>query len=295
MSTDYLPTVPIAVPEYWHLPLYVPQIHHGYRRTKPLEIACGFAAISIADLVSYAATASTPSELRRRFQLADRTRIIAVGVARDNWLERWWHDFERPMSLLRALGIIAVTVPNFSLFADAPRHQTLINIARLHHFAERLSNAGLPVVPHLYAENFKDWNRWAEFLTVQSHIRFLAVEFQTALVSAQRAADYILGISELQERVGRKLHILAIGGARYMNALDEKGLSITVIDSQPFMKALYRRHFNALPPHDFEWVARFTRPTECLSPLLMHNVLEYALRLERIVSPRRAPVHALAA
>jgi hypothetical protein len=246
----------------------------------------------VADLLVYARDCASPSSVRHRFQLAKNTRIIAVGVARDDWLERWWADFRQQAAFLQQIDVAAVTVPNFSVFTDAPRHQTLIHIARMHHFAERLTNDGLSVIPHLYAETPEDWGRWAEFLSNQRHVRFLAVEFQTGLRVRRRAIEFIQEVANLQRSIGRPLHLLAIGGARYVPELQQTCASFTVLDSQPFMKALYRRAYRHLPPHDFAWVRKFTRDKEPIDALFEHNMIEYPRRLDRA---RANEVHSLAA
>jgi hypothetical protein len=278
-ALDYLPQSRIGPPDRLDLPFYVPQFHHGYRRKEQLSVVGGFAAISLADMLEYAADVTSPSELRARFGLARHTELIAVGVAKDHILESWWRDFSKAAHLLSVARVAAVTVPNFSIFEGAPRHQNLISIARLHHFAEKLTAVGLPTVPHLYAQNSADWSRWERFLMEQRQVRFLAIECQTGLVKRRLGLSYIEELSKLQTRIGRPLHIVAVGGAQYVTALGRSFDNFTIIDSQPFMKTLYRRGMTVIPPLDLKWVESHTPQGHPLDGLLAENVVEYSSRL----------------
>jgi len=278
-ALDYLPQLQIGIPEFWHFPFYVPQFHHGYRRKQSFAAPAGFAAIAIADILKHARHAANPAELRDIFRLARRTHIIATGIARDDLLESWWHDFPAA-ELLRRVNVVAVTVPNFSIFDDAPRHQNMINIARLHHFEERLTREQLPVVPHIYAQNPEDWARWSKFLTGQHQIRMVAAEFQTGLQSPAEGRPYIQKLGELQRQIRRPLHLLAIGGAQYIPELSAVFPSLTVIDSQPFMKTMYRRALNVIPPLDGKWIRHETLEGEPLDRLFEDNYIRYVQRVE---------------
>ena len=72
---------------------------------------------------------------------------------------------------LARLGTIAMTVPNFSFFENAPRPHTLWNLKRMLIVAEELTTAGLPAVVHLNALTAADWKLWTHFLRVRPEIK----------------------------------------------------------------------------------------------------------------------------
>jgi hypothetical protein len=190
---------------------------------------------------------------------------------------------------------MAVTTPSFSVFEGVPRTQTLINIARSHHFNERLTNAGLPVVPHIYAQTPLDWDRWATFLVKQSHIKMVAMEFQTGLLKRQLGENCIEQLRLLQERTGRDLFLIAIGGARYTRLLEQAFQDrFLIVDSMPFMKAMHRRGANVVGGLKESWIKRNTAVGAPLDALLLDNILRYEERLIRRLSCPRSVLLAAA-
>lgn len=53
------------------------------------------------------------------------------------------------------------------------------------------------------------------FLQAHAEITVVAKEFQTGLANQERGEAAILKLAELQTTLGRSLHVVAIGGARY--------------------------------------------------------------------------------
>jgi hypothetical protein len=293
---DYTAQTTVLAPLINDPPLYIPQIHHGYRRANRLNPPDGFTALALVDIFTYMQKGErSPESLRQKFMLSPATKVIALGIADDPYLESWWGDFDQKAALLRELGIVAITTPNFSIFDGVPRSQNLINIARIHHFNERLSIAGLHVIPHLYAQTQVDWERWSGFLRDQPHIKYVAMEFQTGLLKRSRASDYIDRLEKLQTAIGRGLHLFAAGGGQHIEALEAAFQDrFTIVDSTPFMKAMYRRGTNLLDPMNRAWIRRHTLQGDHLDELLSENLRVYASRLRRRLK-RQRPLMSLAA
>ena len=136
-----LPLCSLASEE--QLPQYIPAIHHGNMRSVPL--AQSVAAVPTYRLVRrqrggwFGPSVQTANELQAAFGLAPGTRVLLVSPAFDDWLELFWRyrrDRHFPQ-LLAGLGLVGVTVPNFSFFDDAPRTHTLWNRRRIVRVAER--------------------------------------------------------------------------------------------------------------------------------------------------------------
>jgi hypothetical protein len=281
-ALDYRPQSRLKAPSLGRLPLYIPQIHHGYRRSQPFRGRDGYVAISLADIFSKKwQTNCTSRDLRKHFTVDPSAKVLALGVADDVSLEKWWGNFAHQLNLLKRMGVSAVTTPNFSIFENAPRSQTLIHIARIHKFSELLSTADLGVIPHVYAQTDVDWKGWESFLQEQNHISILAMEFQTGLQSPRRATEYIRHLEELQESVGRPLSLVAVGAARYALPLVKVfGERLTIVDSNPFMKAMWRRGTNVIGPLSVRWIDRHTQKNEPVDSLFRENVTAYESRLE---------------
>jgi hypothetical protein len=281
-ALDYRPRTLLKAPSGARLPLYIPQIHHGYRRVRPFRGTDGYVALSLADIFSKKWHANcTDRDLRSHFTVDPSAKVLALGVADDVTLEKWWGYFTHHLNLLKRMGITAITTPNFSVFENAPRSQTMIHIARIHKFNELLSSAGLAVIPHIYAQTEVDWLGWKEFLLEQAHISTLAMEFQTGLRSPNRAKEYILQLEKLQQSVQRPLSLVAVGAARYVVHLVKVFAErLTVVDSNPFMKAMWRRGTNVIGPLSAKWIERHTHENEPVDSLFWENVTSYEARLE---------------
>lgn len=272
---DYTPTTELLAPAARHLPFFAPQIFHGSRRWKPLQSQ--LVTISVADLLSRTKPTDEAIRVRRTFRLEDDARIIGLGVAKDHFLERWWGERHQVAARLGQMKLEAVTTPNYSIFTNAPRPQSLVSIARIHHFSEALSAAGVPVIPHVYAETDVDWERWAAVLKEQPRIHTIAIEFQTGLGVESKAHRYIGKLSELRTAIGRSLHLIAVGGTRHSEKLNEvfpHGYTLT--DGTSFMKTVRRRRVD----HD-EPEHRHLDSQDDLSDLLQKNIDSREKRLRR--------------
>ena len=272
-------------PEELFLPEYIPSIRHGYGRRRPFESPGGYVALSLYELSTgwHRPGRDLAQAIRKKLVLARSTNLIVSAIAKDHFLEKWWNRFPDPRlgEFLRGLDVSAVTVPNFSLFRDAPRIQTVFNITRMHRFADWLAGEGIPVIPHIHAETEFDWRRWAEMLRDQNHIRYIAAEFQTGFRKSGKADEFMANLLRLQQAVGRSLHIVAVGGAQYAGALASRFDGYSIIDSTPFMKTIHRRELDLSEPLDPRWVKRLTAAGEKLDDLFAYNV---ARRIEAVMN-----------
>lgn len=225
---------------------YIPIIRHASSRTMPVSAAT--VALPLEEVVkwrgqSYGVAASSAGDLRAQFGVRSDANVVLVSVARDRVLERYWACRRKwfiPRQL-KELGFTAVTVPNFSAFLDAPRPHTLWNRRRMEIVAAEFADLGLVVIPHLNSLQVDDWLYWQGFLSEQKHLTYVATEFQTGLRVRDRGELAVVDLARLQDRVGRQLHPVIVGGAAYAAELGRYFADLTFVDSQPFMKAMHRR------------------------------------------------------
>jgi hypothetical protein len=221
------------------------------------------------------------AELRRRFKLAHDCKIVLLSIGKDNRLERYWQlsESRRLPEYLAQLQIEHITVPNFSFPLDVPRTEHFVNRMRSLRSAERLSRAGLSVIPHLNGYNRRDWELWRDFLKEHSHITAVAMEFQTGLVKKKKALWHVWQLLKIEQSLGRKLHLVAVGGRRHIPILASFGL-LTVVDSVPFVRAHKRR---VLDFAGGKWFKRNTVPGETVDHLLRQNADAYEKLVEAVI------------
>ncbi len=230
------------------LPRYVPQLQGRHLRP-PRPLDADVVALRLFQVVGlrpgggYGLKYSTAAELRAAYHLSPGTRVILVGVDEDAPLERFWqhHRAQRVCEALANLGL-EVTIPNYSFFTCVPRFQILRNRKRILLTAERLSRAGVQVAIHLNAITEADWAFWLTFLREHTEVATVALEFQTGPLANRALGQQVFdALDELIDSVGRPLHMLLVGAARFYLQARERCWNFTLIDSKPFMFAQNRR------------------------------------------------------
>jgi hypothetical protein len=277
------------------LPFYIPKIHHGHRReirfTGPLAALPTFAIVGRRRDGTYGVRDRDAAELRERFKIGHSARVLLVSVDKDNPLESYWRsrnvpDEKVPVALAR-LGVVAMTVPNYSFFDDAPRPHTLWNRQRMIRVTEELSDAGIVAIPHLNAQYDADWDFWRSLLKSQKGMRYISKEFQTGLALKERGLPAIERLRRLQDEVGRELHPILHGAADYIEHIARAFRRYTIVDSNPFFMTIHRQVWVREENDKFTRKRYMTPEGQPLDLLLEHNVAEYEERLRQAVAPLR--------
>src|SRR5208283_808082 len=262
---------------YSKLPTYIPHILNGYQRSECLPTR--HVALTTYDVLSVGSRAvphrlSSSSGLREHFKISPKAQVLLLSIGKDHRLERYW-KYELSQRLperLASLGIKYVTAPNYSFPLNVPRPEHLVNRRRSLVSAERMSAAGLSVIPHLNAMTQKDWDCWRDFLKDHPQLFFVALEFQTGLRKPSKAKWHLSQLLNLQESLGRKLHLIAVAGRRHLRFCSELP-AVTIVDAVPFVRTHKRRRLQQL---HHRWVVTSSEIGEPLHALLYHNVRIYA-------------------
>lgn len=264
-------------PRRLSLPKYVPTIQHGIPEAEPVSLP--WAAVPLNRLLrlgkgQYAPAVTTAADLRRMFSLGAETRIILLGFGKDRPIENYWRwrRVSAVTGLLSPLDFTAAIAPNYSFFLEDPRPQHLFNRKRSLICAAELSRAGIPAVVCLQAVAPADWTYWENFFAAHSEISVVAEDFQTGLARRDRGLPAIECIARLQDRVGRKLHLIAVGGGQYAHEIAAHFDGWTVIDSIPFMKATHRRFADKTKAR-VSWRRALDRD---VGEMLQHNAISWA-------------------
>ncbi len=250
-SLDNIPRFPPTSSLPDKLPAYIPVIHHGSNVSfSKLSDMAPWAAIPLSRILVRCKRSeklrprfSTEAALRKRFSLQQDTRILALGVGFDQFIEDYWQDnlVEKLPAVLRGLGVDCMIPPNFSMFRDVVRPQHLFNRKRSLLCALRAAEAGLSVIPYLSALTEQDWRTFERFLLQHPEIRHVAEEFQTGTAERELGLSVIRRIAELQDRLKRALHPVLIGALRFSVDAHKFFDSWTLMDSNAFFDAQCRR------------------------------------------------------
>jgi Domain of unknown function (DUF4417) len=270
------------------LPQYVPQICHGGRRNTVLDEP--IVAVPLSALVGrarggkYDVRYDSPEAARQRLKLAAATEIVVISVAPDQIIEDFWesHVTRSILPKLAKLRLRAMTVPNFSFMVDVPRINSLRNVSRMFRVADRMSSAGIPTLLHIQASTKRDWVRWADVLREQPRCETIVAEFQTGTSTKKIGDPYFHGLAELQQNIGRKLHLIAVAGGGRIQEMENEFPSSTVVDSTPFIKTVHRQVLVRIGPSRWKWRSVYTAEDESLSARLKHNVLAQKERVREI-------------
>lgn len=274
------------------LPAYIPMVHHGSRRNKPLQsevVALDPYKIFRRRGRRYSARTEDPIQLRRHFKVADDARVILRGTGKDRFLELYWEfrKTESVASRVAKLGIELFIGPNYSHFLDVPRPDLLFNRKRQLICLEELSNAGVSVAPNLSAITPADWDFWTGFLKGNQQLFHVAVNFQTGYRTHGEGIKAINRVLRMQDEIGRRLSLILIGGGQFTKYAAGRFESVTVIDSQPFKQTVYRQRFAPIGTKR-SWDETWTLETQLLDDLFHENVTDYSKWIAaQIRSPHR--------
>lgn len=234
---------PLVAPE---LPPIVPVLFHGSARVA--RIAPPAAALSLYQMFSRRTGEpryASHEALCAAFCVKAGTPLVLTGTDRDRPLERWWGlGGERRRAVIRAArlaGVVMATAPNFSLFLDRPRWDDLHAMKRIALVHLEFMEEGLPAALHVNGRAEADFARWASYLASRPEITHVAYEFGTGTGWAGRRQQHATWLVSLARSVGRPLALVVRGGADMLPLLVSAYASVTVLETNVFMKTVMRQ------------------------------------------------------
>jgi hypothetical protein len=267
------------------LPRYVPVIHDGTGRSEPLVTP--WAALPLQRVCSrrdrpqYGVRFDSKADTLGQFQLGVGSKLLLLCIGKDRHLELYWSEKNNGTHAELALaGFDAAVAPNFSWFLDDVRFQHMYNRKRSLICASEFAVAGIQPIIYLHALSVGDWRILADFLRSRPDVTMVAKEFQTGGVQADHRGK-IQHVADLEQRIGRQLHFVAVGGARFVPELQRYLSAWTVVDSIPYMRTLKGRKRAFAHPSRVKrlrWESDHETP---LNELLAHNIGEYKLWIDR--------------
>lgn len=220
------------------------------------------------------------SELLAAFTLPDKCAIVIDGVSTDQPIENFWgRALDRGIvQKLKQLSPSLVTMPNYSLYANVPRHTDLYNMKRQVLTWAQFAGAGIDAALHLNARSSRDYERLGEFLLYHTEISSVAFEFATGARNDGCRQQHIRELSQLGDATSRRLRLVMRGGIGSIASLRQHFRDIVFLDTDSYHKTRSRQKLM-----DAKGTTRrtFSLKGQSLSDLFKENARKRALRVER--------------
>lgn len=273
------PTMPVRLDH-----LIVPLIYHGSSRVDALRN--DIFALRLPDLINYSTGElrfNTRRELCAAFHISPDAEIMLTGVNQDTRIEPWWGLAEQRIAIIRALvelGIKLVTVPNFSLVLDHPRHDDMHAMKRIGLVFSEFLNSGMPCALHPNGRTEQDFERWRRFIASRDEVQVLAYEFTTGPARKARTTFHLEQLAKLADGAGRDLDIIIYGKPDVIPILRKSFRKVVYIETTSFMKSVKRQKATRENNAELGWTSAPTEIGEAIDPIFAHNLYERALYLK---------------
>ena len=268
-------------------PHYVPTLYHGFKHNTPLNL--DWIAIPLYILFpsqrdgSIKPLTESGSRLRELFCVRPDTKIIVTGVGPDQGIEDFWgaHSKYQLLNILSKLNIQFFTVPNYSFFLNSTPLHYRYNRGRMLRVAERATEFGLAAILHLNALHEEEWKDFERLLVQHPEIKMVCLEFQTGYLRPTLGDQAFARLVKLRQNIGRPIHPIFVGGARYALLLGQHFESSTIIDAQPFMQTFHRKNCEIRPDGGINWKFHASEIDEPLNHRFRVALATYANRLRQ--------------
>ena len=262
----------------------IPLVYHGSSRAAALQN--DIFALRLPDLVNYATGElrfKTREQLRAVFRISADAEIMLTGVNQDARIEPWWALADKRIPIIKqlvSLGIKLVTVPNFSIVLNHPRHDDMHAMKRIGLLFSEFQTAELPCALHPNGRTKQDFVRWRRFIAAREEVRILAYEFITGPARRARIGFHLDQLAWLAEGAGRDLDIIVYGKPDVIPTLRESFRNVVYIETTSFMKSIKRQRAVRKINDALAWAPAPTRVDEVIDPLFAHNLCERTLYLK---------------
>ena len=162
-------------PRLPELPLHLPVLVQAY--ADPVDVP--WVAIHGGRLLGVTGRGLTPKHRRPLhdvYRLAPATKIALEFYVEDRVLEGLWVSRRAVIREIAGAQPDLILTPNFSVWFDHPRFESLIQIRKANLFYTELVDAGLPAVPDISFYLFEpDGRLWAEWINSQPTLQAVSL------------------------------------------------------------------------------------------------------------------------
>lgn len=210
------------------------------------------------------------ADLRHSLGVAPSTAVLAHGVGKDADIEPLWRSYREPVFLqcLENLRPVAVTIPNFSVVQDVPRHDNLHALRRIQRFGAQVAELDIEPVFHVHGRTKHDYEAWASFYNANG-CRSLCVEFRT-LRTAKKQNRHLDWLKSFAEHVSHELRIFVRGygtATQFRDIFD----SVTIIDTTSLIKSRHGKRA-VFDGEKVRWFPNAVAPRQPVDDLFRQNI-----------------------
>ncbi len=200
----------VANPVNPSLPRYVPTIPNGSGKLFS-EYTPEYVAVSLSDVVS-AKWLKVATDIHARLGVSKKTKVILLGFANDALLERVWPAAERHRIIneIKKLDLYAVVPPDYSVWANQPHAERLVNQKKAMIIYKEMIEGGLPAIPHITWHGRKDIDEHLRFLQRHPDIKAVAMDLQTLGPGAEWR-QVVVDLAYFAANVGNDMQCLVAG------------------------------------------------------------------------------------
>lgn len=160
------------------MPLFIPVVKRGSQKILNENIP-PFVAISLSNIVSPKKLSMPTGDIRSKFGIDPRSKVLLLCYARDGLIEKLWPRRKEVFKRIASLGFDLVTSVNYSIWLNHPHAERLINLKRNLITFQEFQDLGVPTVPHIYWTGRKDLTRWRDWLANNKGVNIVAINLQT--------------------------------------------------------------------------------------------------------------------
>jgi hypothetical protein len=274
-SFDSLPTtLALNAPD---LPEIIPMLYHGSCRIRRIRLmAVALPLYEMFDRNTGSPRFESREHLNESYHIEEGGTVILSGTDRDRPLEAWWQFGEKKrkniIRHLREIGIALATVPNYSLFTDAPRWTDLHAMKRIALVHHEFLQERMPAALHVNGRTETDFSRWAKYLRDHQEISVLSYEFTTGAGCIGRRQQHLSWLCDLAQEVARPLRLVLRGVGELPVQLQNVFAGLAVIDTTAFVKTMNRQRALLTDAQAINWRPEPTAVGAPLDDLFDHNL-----------------------
>lgn len=172
---------------------------------------------------------------------------VLVGYGEDPLVERVWTDRHRLIGEFAEQGWDLVLAPNFSMYANQPRTEHLLNFRRNLLIAAEMAAAGIPAVPNVYWFRKEDLDRVIAWVDDVAPVA-IATNLQTFRTEADWELMAMPGLTYLAQHLPVEVAYIVTGSSRadrIATLLELFGPRLHLVSQNPQQ---YARHGAVMTP-----------------------------------------------
>lgn len=219
----------------------------GFVINDTIDFPIDFALVSLKRLFyPKHGTWSKTKDLRARFGVARPSLISIAPHIGDLYLDQLSDNLDAFAEGLSSFsGPDFAFVPNFSIYDNYPRLDTLFQLKKKWIMMDLLQRRGLQVIPDISVINRQDFLRQASWMKKNScDVMFMNFQLQSSRVGGEQWKKQLKIAIMIRDHVGLDVRLIAAGvsgGARLKDLFVQYGPKITVIDSRAYRLAEFRK------------------------------------------------------